>query len=164
MDSSTLTTLPAARAGTVCHILMQLKREIERCQIKPLIVMNTVPLCSAQYERLFGTTRIPGEVADKIVHTKGMESNYCVCYCEGRWYKVPLTTPRGKLLPPFELEYVFEVILGDKEGEVGPGEKHLAALTALKRDEWAEVRETFFTTGVNKVSMEVIEKVRCHGG
>lgn len=26
-----------------------------------LIVRDTVPLCSAQYERLFGTTRIPGK-------------------------------------------------------------------------------------------------------
>ena len=34
--------------------------DIERERLKPLVVLDLVPLCSAQYERVFGTTRIPG--------------------------------------------------------------------------------------------------------
>ena len=38
------------------------------------------------------------------------------------------------------------------------GEEHLAALTAGERTQWAEARETFFRTGVNRSSLEAIEK------
>ena len=38
------------------------------------------------------------------------------------------------------------------------GEEHLAALTAGERTSWAEARETYFRVGVNRVSLEAIEK------
>ena len=38
------------------------------------------------------------------------------------------------------------------------GEEHLAALTAGDRTAWAEARETFFRHGVNRSSLEAIEK------
>ena len=53
---------------------MKLKRDVEKGRLKPLIVLDLVPLCSAQYERLFGTTRIPG-----------IEAGVCVGVCVGGW-------------------------------------------------------------------------------
>lgn len=38
------------------------------------------------------------------------------------------------------------------------GEEHLAALTAGERTLWAEARESFFRGGVNRSSLEAIEK------
>ena len=38
------------------------------------------------------------------------------------------------------------------------GEEHLAALTAGERTVWADARETFFSTGVNRSSLEAIER------
>ena len=38
------------------------------------------------------------------------------------------------------------------------GEEHLAALTAGERTAWAEARENYFRTGINRVSLESIEK------
>ena len=38
------------------------------------------------------------------------------------------------------------------------GEEHLAALTAGDRTTWAETREKYFHTGVNRTSLEAIEK------
>jgi carnitine O-palmitoyltransferase 1 len=38
------------------------------------------------------------------------------------------------------------------------GEEHLAALTAGERTTWAEAREKYFSTGVNRSSLEAIEK------
>ncbi len=38
------------------------------------------------------------------------------------------------------------------------GEEHLAALTAGERPLWAEARETYFRIGVNRYSLEAIEK------
>ena len=52
----------------------------------------------------------------------------------------------------------------EKEGQEGvvlsKGEDKLAALTALGREKWAEVYQEHFTTGINKTSMETIEKVK----
>ena len=39
------------------------------------------------------------------------------------------------------------------------GEKELAALTAGDRIPWARARQEFFTKGVNKTSLDSIEKV-----
>ena len=38
------------------------------------------------------------------------------------------------------------------------GEEHLAALTAGERAQWAEARETYFRAGVNRSSLEAIER------
>ena len=118
-----------------------------------------IPLCSAQYRRMFGTTRIPGLVADRISHVPGSESNYCVCCRNGKWFKVPLTTPFGRRYSPAELEVWFEALCEEEGGEVKAGEENLPALTALGREEWALAREEFFLDGHNKASLETIEKV-----
>ena len=52
----------------------------------------------------------------------------------------------------------YQSIWNDKD-EVCPGEEHLAALTAWDRKSWAETRDTHFSSGVSKESMEAIEKV-----
>ena len=154
-----VTTNPAARAAMISYSMIKIKRDIERGKLKPLLVMGLIPLCSAQYERVFGTTRIPGEATDKLVHYKGAESDYFVCYRRGRWFKVPLTSPRGKIYSSAELEHQMQYVLDYEDGMVGPGEEHLAALTTLNRTEWAKARQTYFMDGVNRVSMEIIEKV-----
>ena len=100
-----------------------LKNLIETERLPPLVA-NGIPLCSAQYERLFGTTRLPGKEAgvcvcvhvcvcasslppslntDKLMYTLREASNYLVAYHRGRWYKVPLYHKK-KLLNPVELE------------------------------------------------------------
>uniref|UniRef100_A0A8C0G214 Carnitine palmitoyltransferase 1C n=1 Tax=Chelonoidis abingdonii TaxID=106734 RepID=A0A8C0G214_CHEAB len=52
----TPTPLQAARAGNVVHAVLLYRRLLNREQIKP----GTLPMCSAQYERMFNTTRVPG--------------------------------------------------------------------------------------------------------
>ncbi|CAI8037066.1 Carnitine O-palmitoyltransferase 1, liver isoform [Geodia barretti] len=51
-----------------------------------------------------------------------------------------------------------EQIMEDSDAELRPGEEHLAALTAADRKSWAEMREKYFMTGVNRTSMEILEK------
>ena len=75
-----LTTLPAARAGLICHLLADLKDMIETERLPPL-VSSGVPLCSAQYERLFATTRIPGVeagTANNCVYTQSSLALICI--------------------------------------------------------------------------------------
>ena len=57
---------------------------------------------------------------------------------------------------------MFQQILDDMTSEPAPGERHLAALTAADRITWAKARKSFFATGVNKTSLDAIEKVKLH--
>lgn len=53
---------------------MLIKQKIDREQVEPLLIRNTIPICMGQYERAFSTTRVPGEEMDQIVHYSSAES------------------------------------------------------------------------------------------
>ncbi|CAG5119940.1 unnamed protein product, partial [Candidula unifasciata] len=144
----------AARAANVVHSTLMYRRELEREQIEPILINKAVPLCSAQYERQFNTTRIPGVETDKLVHLK--DSNHITVYHKGRYFKVSFRQ-KNRLLKPCELEIIFQKIIDD-DSPPADGEEHLAALTAGDRVPWAKARNEFFSKGKNKISLNAIEK------
>ncbi|XP_042352690.1 carnitine O-palmitoyltransferase 1, liver isoform isoform X2 [Plectropomus leopardus] len=148
------TSIQAARAGNAIHAIMLYRRKLDRAQIKPLMLLHTIPMCSAQYEHMFNTSRVPGVDTDTIQHMN--ESKHIAVYHKGRFYKVWMFYD-GRLLLPREIEQQMERILADKS-EPMPGEEKLAALTAGERTPWAKARETFFSRGKNKQSLDAIEK------
>uniref|UniRef100_A0A672G2A3 carnitine O-palmitoyltransferase n=1 Tax=Salarias fasciatus TaxID=181472 RepID=A0A672G2A3_SALFA len=152
------TSIQAARAGNAIHAIMLYRRKLDRAQIKPvspkLKTAFHVPLCSAQWERMFNTSRIPGLETDTLQHMN--ESKHIVVYHKGRFYKVWMFYD-GRLLLPREIEQQMERILAD-QSEPLPGEERLAALTAGDRTPWANARETYFGRGKNKQSLDAIEK------
>ncbi|XP_035012025.1 carnitine O-palmitoyltransferase 1, liver isoform isoform X1 [Hippoglossus stenolepis] len=149
------TSIQAARAGNAIHAIMVYRRKLDRAQIKPIYLLaNKVPLCSAQWERMFNTTRVPGLETDILQHTN--ESKHIAVYHKGRFYKVWMFYD-GRLLLPREIEQQMERILADSS-EPQAGEERLAALTAGERTPWATAREAFFSRGKNKQSLDAIEK------
>ncbi|XP_026095149.1 carnitine O-palmitoyltransferase 1, liver isoform-like isoform X1 [Carassius auratus] len=149
------TTHQAARAGNSIHAIMMYRRKLDRAQIKPLYLLEKrVPLCSAQWERMFNTSRIPGLETDVLQHMN--ESKHIAVYHKGRFYKVWMFYD-GRLLLPREIEQQIERILADKS-EPQPGEELLAALTAGDRVPWAKARSQFFSQGKNKQSLDAVEK------
>ncbi|XP_076237733.1 carnitine O-palmitoyltransferase whd isoform X2 [Calliopsis andreniformis] len=148
------TTVQSARAASVIYACLQYRRLIERQELEPILIQGLVPLCSWQYERLFNTTRIPGHDTDKLVHYQ--DSKHIVVYHKGRYFKVPIYH-KNRILLPCEIEIQMEQILNDKS-EPSEGEEKLAALTAGERPTWAKAREEFFAKGVNKASLDLIEK------
>lgn len=62
-----------------------------------------------------------------------------------------------RLLCPAELQKAFEAILNG-DFTPAPGEEDLAALTAGDRTPWAIARRKFFSAGVNKTSLQAIER------
>ncbi|XP_056631727.1 carnitine O-palmitoyltransferase 1, muscle isoform [Diorhabda sublineata] len=147
------TKIQAARAGSVIYSLLVFRRLVERQELEPILVQGLVPLCSWQYERIFNTTRIPGKETDRIVHW--LDSNHIVVYHKGRYFKVIIY--KGRILKPCEIQIQIQQILDD-ESEPLPGEEKLAALTAGERTHWATVRLQMFNKGVNKSSLDTIEK------
>jgi hypothetical protein len=61
-------------------------------------------------------------------------------------------------MEPAELQVMFERILQDTSSTPSKGEEKLAALTAWERVHWAKTRTEFFSKGVNKSSLDLIEK------
>ncbi|KAM5186375.1 carnitine O-palmitoyltransferase 1, liver isoform 1-T8 [Callospermophilus lateralis] len=151
----TPTHIQAARAGNTIHAILLYRRKLDREEIKPIRLLgSTVPLCSAQWERLFNTARIPGEETDTIQHVK--DSRHIVVYHRGRYFKVWLYHS-GRLLTPRELEQQMQRVLDDPS-EPQPGEAKLAALTAADRVPWAKCRQDYFGRGKNKQSLDTVEK------
>ncbi|TKS73231.1 Carnitine O-palmitoyltransferase 1, liver isoform [Collichthys lucidus] len=148
------TSIQAARAGNAIHAIMLYRRKLDRAQIKPLMLLHTIPMCSAQYERMFNTSRVPGVDTDTLQHMN--ETKHIAVYHKGRFYKVWMFYD-GRLLLPREIEQQMERILADTS-EPLPGEERLAALTAGERTPWAKARETYFSRGKNKQSLDAIEK------
>ena len=56
------------RAASVVYNFMDFKRLCDREMLPPLVIRKTIPLCMAQYERIFSTVRVPGEDHDQLVH------------------------------------------------------------------------------------------------
>ncbi|XP_072241614.1 carnitine O-palmitoyltransferase 1, liver isoform isoform X2 [Leuresthes tenuis] len=148
------THIQAARAGNAIHAIMLYRRKLDRAQIKPLMLLHTIPMCSSQYERMFNTSRVPGVDTDILQHTN--ESKHIAVYHKGRFFKVWMFYD-GRLLLPREIEQQMERILAD-QSEPLPGEEKLAALTAGDRTPWANARDTYFSRGKNKQSLDAIEK------
>ncbi|XP_032939924.1 carnitine O-palmitoyltransferase 1, brain isoform-like [Catharus ustulatus] len=53
--------LPAARAANVAFAFLSFRSLLRKGTLPPVLLQGSLPTCSAQYERLFGTARIPGE-------------------------------------------------------------------------------------------------------
>ncbi|XP_034271244.1 carnitine O-palmitoyltransferase 1, brain isoform isoform X2 [Pantherophis guttatus] len=150
----TPTPVQSARAGNLVYAMLLYRRKLLREEIKPMLIQGCLPTCSAQYERIFNTTRVPGLEGDKIQHLQ--DSDHIAVYHAGRLFRVSLYY-KGKLLEPCEFQAQFEAILCDPTPPL-PGEEKLPSMTAGERDAWARARQTYFESGVNKQSLSIIEK------
>ncbi|KAI4878105.1 hypothetical protein NFI96_027895, partial [Prochilodus magdalenae] len=146
--------LQAARAGNAIHSIMLYRRKLDRAQIKPLLLQNSIPMCSSQYECMFNTSRIPGIDSDTLQHMS--DSRHIVVYHKGRYFKVGMFYD-GRLLLPREIEQQMERIIADTS-EPQPGEEKLAALTAGNRVPWACARDAYLRQGKNRHSLDAVEK------
>ncbi|XP_066499205.1 carnitine O-palmitoyltransferase 1, liver isoform isoform X2 [Hoplias malabaricus] len=151
----TPTTNQAARAGNTITALLLYRRKVNREELKPSRIPGTViPLCAAQCERMFNTTRAPGEETDVLLHWQ--DSEFVAVYHRGRFYRLWVYRA-GRLLSPREIQYQVQRILDDPSPPQ-PGEEKLGALTAGNRVPWARMRKQYFSSGVNKRSLDCIEK------
>ncbi|NP_001365416.1 palmitoyl thioesterase CPT1C isoform X5 [Homo sapiens] len=141
----------AARAGNAVHALLLYRHRLNRQEIPPTLLMGMRPLCSAQYEKIFNTTRIPGVQKDYIRHLH--DSQHVAVFHRGRFFRMG-THSRNSLLSPRALEQQFQRILDDPSPAC-PHEEHLAALTAAPRGTWAQVRTSLKTQAAE--ALEAVE-------
>ncbi|XP_078215572.1 palmitoyl thioesterase CPT1C isoform X6 [Callithrix jacchus] len=181
----TPTPLQAARAGNAIHALLLYRHRLNRQEIPPTLLMGMRPLCSAQYEKIFNTTRIPG-----VQKARATERDPDSKKRKGHYPSVA-GLPAPMLLPTPPLDHIrhlhdsqhvavfhqgrfFRVgthsrnsLLSpraleqqfqrilDDPSPACPHEEHLAALTAAPRDTWAQVRTSLKTQAAE--ALEVVE-------
>lgn len=143
-----------SRAANLIYSSIIFRRQIDRQELKPLMIQGLVPLCSWQYERIFNTCRVPGKETDKLVHLN--DSSHVAVYHLGKFYKLTFHH-RGRLLQPKQLEHLLDKIVSDKEPPTG-GEEYISSLTTLDRASWAKIREEkLISDPVNRQSLKIIE-------
>uniref|UniRef100_A0A6Q2Z385 carnitine O-palmitoyltransferase n=1 Tax=Esox lucius TaxID=8010 RepID=A0A6Q2Z385_ESOLU len=148
----TPTPLQAARAGNTLHAAFMYRRKLNKEESR--VPGTVIPLCAAQCERIFNTTRTPGEETDSVQHWQ--DSDYVAVYHRGRYFRLRMYSA-GRLLSPREVESQVQKILDDPSSP-SPGEEKLGALTAGDRIPWAKARKEYFSSGLNKRSLDCIEK------
>ncbi|XP_042905266.1 carnitine O-palmitoyltransferase 1, liver isoform [Parasteatoda tepidariorum] len=155
----TPTDKQVSRTASLIYGLCSFKRLIDREELEPLVIRNTIPICMAQYEKLLGTVRIPGENNDTILHTE--DSKHIIVIVKGIYYKLEVFDSKNQILAPTTLEEQLNWIVKDAEKQsesYSEAEKSIAALTALKRSQWATIRKSHLSSGVNRDSRRAVEK------
>lgn len=151
--------IQSSRTAVIIHNCLVFKRLIDREELQPLVLRGTVPICMSQYERLFSTTRVPGVDIDEISHYSSTESRHVILQHKGFFYKLDVYDAANQILFPTTLEHQIEWIMEDAKKHVASeAEASLAALTTLDRVTWAKIRQKHFSHGINRESLNAIER------
>uniref|UniRef100_A0A7N8XKC5 carnitine O-palmitoyltransferase n=1 Tax=Mastacembelus armatus TaxID=205130 RepID=A0A7N8XKC5_9TELE len=130
----------AARAGNSIHSFFLYRRKLNKEELKP------VSSATSQAQLLY--------IHNTVQHWQ--DSDYIVVYHKGRYFRLRVYQA-GRLLSPREIEFQIQRILDDPTAP-SKGEAKLGALTAGDRIPWAKARAKYFSSGVNKRSLDCIER------
>ncbi|KAF2350039.1 Acyltransferase ChoActase/COT/CPT [Trinorchestia longiramus] len=150
-----------SRAANVMYSLCVVRRLIDREQLPPLFLRNTIPICMAQYERLFSTVRVPGLELDSLVHYEPHDSRHVVVWCQGLLYALDVIDQHNQILSQALLQKLLKDIVEDAaqhKGSVSESERSVPALTGLPRTQWAQLTAQHFSKGINKDNLDIIHR------
>jgi carnitine O-acetyltransferase len=106
-------------------------------QVFPPESIRKTPLCMDQYKKIFGTTRIPGEKCDSLIHQYPTTSNHIIVLCRDIIYQVPVLSQKGKRISIHEIErLLLEVGRLSLESITTKKPTPIGVLTAGHRDDW----------------------------
>lgn len=150
-------TNQAARAANLTHWILRFHQNILEETLKPQFLQDMIPICMEGYKMQFCTSRIPGKHVDELVTWK--DSKHVVILRKNSYYKLSVYAPdndgKDRLLTPAEILPIMEHILKDAEESVDSSQA--AIFTALKRDQWADIRTRMIEQELNKKTLETID-------
>uniref|UniRef100_A0A4W5RLF3 carnitine O-palmitoyltransferase n=1 Tax=Hucho hucho TaxID=62062 RepID=A0A4W5RLF3_9TELE len=149
----TPTPIQAARAGNTLHAFLMYRRKLNREELKPVSSTTSQPP-PLTCDRGWSFTWAIFIRAHTVQHWQ--DSDYVAVYHRGRYFRLRMYSS-SRPLSPREIESQLQRILEDPSPP-SPGEEKLGALTAGDRIPWAKARKEYFSLGVNKRSLDCIEK------
>lgn len=116
-----------------------------------------MPLCMAQFPRVFGTTRIPGACRDTLRFSSGgaVSPAHVVVLCRGRLFRVDLGDALGSPRDADALAVTFREI--GESCRSGPAAVPVGAFTALPRERWTALRRRLAAIPGNEDLLESVE-------
>ena len=150
------------RAAVLASLMYNFKQKLENESLEPMRMRSLVPICMAQYERMFGTCRTPGREFDAI--RTSQTSTHIIAARHGFFYRIDLKLAVSEDPIPLDaLEKLLIDIKADADRlHANRGKRHpsqnIAALTAIDRCDWAQAREDYFSEGINRASLREIER------
>lgn len=149
----------AARTAAFVYNLLKLRKQLDTNKFEPQMLGGFVPLCMAQYDGMFSTTRIPGREQDTLRKYDSSESKHLAVIHKGKFYRMNIYDPTtNRSLTPLQLENSIMGILNSTE-EANKDEAFIPALTSAERSVWADIRETHFLHHeFNRVGLDVFER------
>lgn len=154
------TDKPVPRAASLVANLLRFKTLIDREELPPLVLRDTIPICMAQYEQLYSTARVPKKEIDELVHYETYVSKHIVVVCRGVYYKLTCYDHENNPLSAKKLEEYFQIISDDAEKscqQLTKEERTISGLTALERTDWAQLREKLMLSEINRKSLHLVE-------
>uniref|UniRef100_A0AAX7SIX8 carnitine O-palmitoyltransferase n=1 Tax=Astatotilapia calliptera TaxID=8154 RepID=A0AAX7SIX8_ASTCA len=142
----TPTPIQAARAGNSIHSFFLYR------PTSPPLLLRIYDSIHFSYLRAMATDGLL--TGYTVQHWQ--DSDYIVVYHRGRYFRLRVYQA-GRLLSPREIEFQIQRILDDPSPP-SKGEAKLGALTAGDRVPWAKARTKYFSSGINKRSLDCIEK------
>uniref|UniRef100_A0A182JAU3 Choline/carnitine acyltransferase domain-containing protein n=1 Tax=Anopheles atroparvus TaxID=41427 RepID=A0A182JAU3_ANOAO len=142
-----------AYAAKIVSAALAYKMLIDAGKIKPE-AMGKIPLDMSQYEKIFGTCRIPGRERDSVQFNP--RSKHIVVACNNRYYQLNVFDPSGGLASEAQILAELKKIAGT-EGARQRSEP-IGILTANQRDGWAKAYEILVADSTNRRSVEAIQK------
>jgi carnitine O-palmitoyltransferase 1, liver isoform len=163
LDAATYTPSKdqCARAAILTWSFLLYRADLEAERILPTRVAGGVPLCMAQFHRIFGTCRIPGMECDEIRHWGADESRHIAVLSQGVWYTVEIADRAGNLIDPNALSRIFREVQRDSMDRArSPSEEEasVSALTGWNRTRWAEARADHFGEGRARRALQAVER------
>eukprot|EP00040_Diaphanoeca_grandis_P039330 m.258774 g.258774 ORF g.258774 m.258774 type:complete len:805 (-) comp37068_c0_seq1:58-2472(-) len=152
-----------ARAAVVLREFLLYKHKVDNQDIEPFIIRDTVPLCMEQHRRMFATTRVPGRAEDTIVHLDLGKENHIVVLHKGFYYKLNCYSSdilsSKTLLSAKVFEHRLNRIKEDATNRAASEKAQplVSCLTSLNRTRWAELREDYLGSGLNKTTLAIVE-------
>uniref|UniRef100_A0A182NF90 Choline/carnitine acyltransferase domain-containing protein n=1 Tax=Anopheles dirus TaxID=7168 RepID=A0A182NF90_9DIPT len=139
-------------ASKIVSAALAYKMLIDGGKIKPEM-MGKVPLDMSQYEKIFGTCRVPGRERDSVQYNP--RSRHIVVACNNHYYRLPVFTAAGGIASEAQiLAELKKIANSEGNNRAAP----LGILTANHRDSWARAYETLMADATNRSSVEAIQQ------
>ncbi|XP_049280996.1 carnitine O-acetyltransferase-like [Anopheles funestus] len=139
-------------AAKMVSAALAYKMLIDGGKIKPEM-MGKIPLDMSQYEKIFGTCRIPGKDRDSVQYNP--RSRHIVVACNNHYYRLPVFTSAGGIASEGQiLTELKKIVAKEGNNRASP----LGILTANQRDSWASAYETLMADPINRSSVESIQQ------
>lgn len=144
-----------ARAAALLKGFLAFRRLVESGTLQPE-KSKTGALCSASYQWLFNTSRLPRKPVDYAQKYDPSTHNHVVVLRNGKYFTFDLLDAAGNELSDKELQTQLQRVLAHPDAQTWETYP-VGALTGANRDKWADARDALLASPQNVKAFETVQ-------